>query len=85
MFIMFRAKSIITGFLKFPLCGVLVSSHLHKMVEYRIYSINRPGRLLNFWILRVGAYSRWAFIRGWALIKFSPFSTSVVVYFTTKQ
>ena len=53
--------------------------------EYRIYSINRPGRLLNFWTLRVGAYSRWAFIRGWALIKFSPFSVSVVVYFTTKQ
>ena len=22
---------------------------------YRIYSINRPGRLLNFWTLRVGA------------------------------
>ena len=33
----------------------------------------------------VGAYSRWAFIRGWALTKFSPFSASVVVYFTTKQ
>ena len=41
-------------------------------VAYRIYSINRPGRLLNFWTLRVGAYSRWA------LIKFSPFSASVV-------
>ena len=25
---------------------------------YRIYSISRPGRLLNFWTLRVGAYSR---------------------------
>ena len=25
--------------------------------NYRIYSINRPGRLLNFWILRVGANS----------------------------
>ena len=36
---------------------------------YRIYSINRPGRLLNFWTLRVGAYSRWALIRGWALIR----------------
>ena len=41
--------------------------------RYRIYSINRPGRLLNFWTSRVGAYSRWALIRGWALIKFSPF------------
>ena len=44
--------------------------------DYRIYSIKRPRRLLNFWTLRVGAYSRWAFIRGWALIKFSPFSAS---------
>ena len=25
---------------------------------YRIYSIYCPGRLLNFWTLRVGAYSR---------------------------
>ena len=25
---------------------------------YRIYSINRPGRLLNFWTFKVGAYSR---------------------------
>ena len=43
---------------------------------YRIYSIKRPGRLLNFWSLRVGAFSRWALIRGWALIKFSPLSAS---------
>ena len=55
------------------------------LLYYRIYSINRPGRLLNFLTLRVGAYSRWAFIRGWALIKFSPFSASEVVYFATKQ
>ena len=26
--------------------------------KYRIYSIKRPGHLLNFWTLRVGAYSR---------------------------
>ena len=32
-----------------------------QFVDYRIYSIKpRPGRLLNFWTLRVGAYSRWA-------------------------
>ena len=43
------------------------------------------GCLLNFSTFRVGAYSRWAFMRGWALIKFSPFSASVVVYFATKQ
>ena len=53
--------------------------------SYRIYSINRPGRLLNFWTLRVGAYSRWALIRDLALIKFSPFSAVKYVYFATKQ
>ena len=52
--------------------------------NYRIYSINRPGRLLNFWTLRVGAYSRWALVRGWALIKFSPFSASVLCLFCNK-
>ena len=51
---------------------------------YRIYSINRPGRLLNFWTLRVGAYSKWALIRGWALIKLSPFSASEVCLFCNK-
>ena len=32
----------------------------------------------------MGAYSRWALMRGWALIKFSPFSTSVVCIFCNK-
>ena len=48
--------------------------------KYRIYSINRPGRLLNFWTFRVSAYSKWALIRGWAVIKFSPFSAISVVF-----
>ena len=61
-----------------------------KRKKYRIYSINRPGRLLNFWTLGVGAYSRWELIRGWALIrgrvltKFSTFSASVVRVFCNK-
>ena len=53
--------------------------------SYRIYLINRPGRLLNFWTLRVGTYSRWALIRGWVLIKFSPFQQVKYVYFAKKQ
>ena len=57
---------------------------VEQFLSYRIYSINRPGRLLNFWTLRVGAYSRWPLIRGWALIKFSPFSTSDVCLFCNK-
>ena len=32
----------------------------------------------------MGAYSRWALIRGWALIKFSPISASVVCLFCCK-
>ena len=61
-----------------------------KRKKYRIYSINRPGRLLNFWTLGVGAYSRWELIRGWALIrgwvltKFSTFSASAVRVFCNK-
>ena len=54
------------------------------VVGYRIYSINRPGRLLNFWTLRVGTYSRWALIQGWVLIKFSTCSASVVCVFCNK-
>ena len=58
--------------------------HLYCNLRYRISSINRPGRLLNFQTLKVGAYSRWALIRGWALIEFSPFLTSVVCIFCKK-
>ena len=32
----------------------------------------------------MGVYSRWALIRGWALIKFSTFSASVVCVFSNK-
>ena len=32
----------------------------------------------------MGAYSRWALIPGWALIKFSPFSASEVCLFCNK-
>ena len=32
----------------------------------------------------MGAFSRWALIRGWALIKFSPFSRSVTCIFCNK-
>ena len=54
------------------------------VVGYRIYSINRPGRLLNFWTLRVGTYSRWVLFLGWALIKFHTFQV-VVIDFILQQ
>ena len=55
-----------------------------KKTKYRIYSINRPGRLLNFWTVRVGAYSRWALIRGWALIRINTVTVivaGVIIFF----
>ena len=33
----------------------------------------------------MGAYSRWALIRGWAVIKFSPFSAISVVFLLYKK
>ena len=62
----------------------LLRSKCCEKISYRIYSANRPERLLNFWTLRVGAYSRWVLTRGWAFIKFSPFSTSGVCLFCNK-
>ena len=52
--------------------GFTLITFLSLISKYRIYSINRPGSLLNFWTLRVGAYMRWA------LLTFSPFSVSLV-------
>ena len=49
---------------KILMMGFIERSSPRVALEYRIYSINRPGRLLNFSTLRVGAYSRWALIRG---------------------
>ena len=38
--------------------GDTAGKYVTNLKIYRIYSIKRPGRLLNFWTLRVGAYSR---------------------------
>ena len=35
------------------------------------------GRLLTFSAFRMGAYSRWALIRGWALIRINTVCTSI--------
>ena len=36
------------------------------------------GRLLTFSVFRMGAYSRWALIRGWALIRINTVLTEIV-------
>ena len=68
---------------QFP-CSSISDEFNNQPMGYRIYSINRPGCLLNFWTLRVGTYLRWALIRGWALIKFSPSSANEVCLFCNK-
>ena len=82
---------------KHPSITILISAHqfaLHlqadfwqrafiHLVLYRIYLINRPGRLLNFWTLRVGAYSRWALIRGRAPLRGSLLL--VIIQFQTQS
>ena len=83
VFGLFRLWILHARFVHFPLLGKKCNFDF-SLNNYRIYSIKRPGRLLNFWALRLGAYSRWALIRGWALIKFSPFLASEVCLFCKK-
>ena len=47
-------------------------------VRIRLTSLFKAGRLLTFSAFRMGAYSRWALIRGWALIRINT-----VTYFTS--
>ena len=87
--LMIKPVQLVGLVLNMPFSEALCSNELTKTTlevqfRYRIYSINCPGRLLNFWTLAMGAYSRWALIRGWALIKFSPFSAKEVCLFCNK-
>ena len=48
-------------YMYFVLNGVFEGSYYKRAMyftNYRIYSIRRPGRLLNFWALKLGAFSR---------------------------
>ena len=38
------------------------------------------GRLLTFSAFRMGAYSRWALIRGWALIRINTVSLEILPF-----
>ena len=42
------------------------------------------GRLLTFSAFRMGAYSRWALIRGWALIRINTVSNSMLLLLKKK-
>ena len=77
-------RRVVAPFASYIFQRVLQSKERKKLdysTGYRIYLINRPGRLLNSWTLRAGVYVRWALIRGWALIKISA---SVVCLFCDK-
>ena len=39
-------------------CKLAILEEIYVKIGYRIYAINRLRRLLKFWTLRVGAYSR---------------------------
>ena len=49
--------------------GVGVSAYLSLILRRRGGRLFEAGRLLTFSAIRMGAYSRWALIRGWALIQ----------------
>ena len=49
--------------------GVGVSAYLSLILRRRGERSFEAGRLLTFSAFRMGAYSRWALIRGWALIR----------------
>ena len=49
--------------------GVGVSAYLSLILRRRGGRLFEAGRLLTFSAFRMGAYSRWALIRGWALIR----------------
>ena len=49
--------------------GVGVSAYLSLIGRRRGGRLFEAGRLLTFSAFRMGAYSRWAPIRGWALIR----------------
>ena len=46
-----------------------MSAYLSLIGRRRGGRLLEAGRLLNFSAFRMGAYSRWALIRGWALIR----------------
>ena len=46
------------------------------------WALFEAGHLLTFSAFRMGAYSRWALIRGWALIRINTVNASAYSYRT---
>ena len=54
-----------------------VSAYLSVIGRRRGRRLFEVGRLLTFSAFRMGAYSRWALIRGWALIRINSVFASI--------
>ena len=54
-----------------------MSAYLSLIRRRRGGRLFEAGRLLTFAAFRMGAYSRWALIRGWALIRINTVNVSL--------
>ena len=63
---------------------ILLMNWLFEKMNSLVVPVTGAWALIKFLDLEGGRYSRWALIRGWALIKFSPFSASQVCLFCNK-
>ena len=57
-----------------------MSAYLSLIGRRRGGRLFEAGRLLTFSAIRMGAYSRWALIRGWALIRINTVSQNALGY-----
>ena len=59
-----------------------MSAYLSLIGRRRGGRLFEGGRLLTFSAFRMGAYSRWAVIRDWALIRINTVIDAMVFFFT---
>ena len=59
------------------MCSSDLSAYLSLIGRRRGGRLFEVGRLLTFSAFRMGAYSRWALVRGWALIQINTVTTKI--------
>ena len=62
-----------------------MSAYLSLIVRRRGGRLFEAGRLLTFSAFGIGACSRWALIRGWALIRINTVNVSGVLFLTSPK
>ena len=65
--------------------GVGVSAYLSLILRRRGGRLFEAGRLLTFSAFRMGAYSRWVLIRGWALIRVNTVSQTEINFWFSRS